>query len=565
MEYKNDLEQKIIATFAHSVLKASFNEADGKEALKKIFLVSYLTPQDVLAQTRRTQLRSGIMNTAIYEDIGYALYYEMRDNKDSRVVAAVYERAIQMLENHGKLKEFRKWVRAVKEGNDFPYGSGFDAVYSITYLILLYEKAPMGPVLYRCMMNQYEYLIRNHPVESTETNMGFISGYLLDDGTPIIESKAYQRYDEEARQKLAEYLSQRYPSETVTSENLAQVIAQNVHCGVHWDKAIQDVIVDKIDERDDAILSAVTWIGVSKYQFSHDMLVSIMGDGALGNTRATNYHPEVEPLIDLAIQSYVRPYFELSQQKKLTRNVLRKEIAPRVTENIEAFYNNITNLYYIDCLFKVLEECRDEYYFNFSWFYDIEKADEFCEEAKKTTDNIVSCPIPQVEKDKYAKLDAQYERERKRVVEISRRHSHELAEKDRTIDARDGEIATLKQQLQIQQEFMDLFNAEEEPKIADTVDIHSLYGKRFLFVGKLLESYSALKKNFPNSMFMESETANIKALKVDGVVLLIRNMSHSMYYKVMQNNQFAELPLIYCNSRNINNVYQAMLHGMQEQ
>lgn len=560
MEYKDALEQKIIATFAHSILKASYNEEDGRAALKKIFLASYLTPQDVLTQARKIQLRTGIMKTAIYEDISYALYYEMRDNKDSRVVAAVYERAQQMLENHGKLKEFRTWVRAVKEGNDLPYGAGFDAGYSITYLILLYEKVPMGPILYRSMMSQYEYLIQNYPVESTETNMGFINNYLLDDGTPIIESKAYQRYAEDARQKLAEYLSQRYPSETVTPKNLAQVIANNVHCGVHWDEVIQDVIVDKIDNRDDAVLSAITWVGVSKYQLSHDMLVNIMGDASKGNIHATNYRPEVEPLIDLAIQSYIRPYFQLSQQKKLTRIVLRKEIAPRVTENIEAFYNNIVNLYYVDCLFKVLEECRDEYYYNFPWFYDIEKEDA---PVKALTLTLLPKAKPDMP-DSQAELNAQYERERKRVVEIGRRHAHELAEKDRIIVARVEEIAALKQQIQIQQEFLDLSNAEEEPAIAETIDISSLYGKRFLFVGKLLESYSALRKAFPNSVFMESETANIKSLKVDGVVLLIRNMSHSMYYKVMQNSQLTELPRVYCNSRNINNVYQAMLQRMQK-
>lgn len=560
MEYKDALEQRIVATLAHSILKASYNEADGREALKKIFLASYLTPQDVLTQARKIQLRTGIMKTAIYEDIAYALYYEMRDNKDSRVVAAVYERAQQMLENHGKLKEFRTWVRAVKEGNDLPYGAGFDAVYSITYLILLYEKVPMGPILYRSMMNQYEYLIQNYPVESTETNMGFVNNYLLDDGTPIIESKAYQRYAEDARQKLAEYLSQRYPSETVTPENLAQVIANNVHCGVHWDEVIQDVIVDKIDNRDDAVLSAITWVGVSKYQLSHDMLVNIMGDASKGNIHATNYHPEVEPLIDLAIQSYIRPYFQLSQQKKLTRIVLRKEIAPRVTENIEAFYNNIVNLYYVDCLFKVLEECRDEYYYNFPWFYDIEKEDA---PEKAPTLTLLPKAKPDMP-DSRAELNAQYERERKRVVEIGRRHAHELAEKDRIIDARVEEIAALKQQIQIQQEFLDLSNAEEEPAIAETIDISSLYGKRFLFVGQMLESYSELKKTFPNSVFMDSETTNIKGLKVDGVVLLIRNMSHSMYYKVMQNSQLTELPRVYCNSRNINNVYQAMLQGMQK-
>ena len=94
------------------------------------------------------------------------------------------------------------------------------------------------------------------------------------------------------------------------------------------------------------------------------------------------------------------------------------------------------------------------------------------------------------------------------------------------------------------------------------LDISHLYGKRFLFVGKLHESNAKLKQSFPTSIFMETDTANIKALKVDGVVFLIRNMGHSMYYKVMQSNQFAELPKIYCNSRNINNIYQSMLNSM---
>ena len=161
----------------------------------------------------------------------------------------------------------------------------------------------------------------------------------------------------------------------------------------------------------------------------------------------------------------------------------------------------------------------------------------------------------------YVELNAQYERERKRVAQICQKHAHELAEKDRAIAERAGEIEKLQKQIQLQQEYLNLVNAAEEPDVAETLDISRLYGKRFLFVGKLHESNAKLKQAFPTSIFMETDTTNIKSLKVDGVVFLIRNMGHSMYYKVMQNNQFAELPKIYCNSRNINNIYQAMLLG----
>lgn len=102
------------------------------------------------------------------------------------------------------------------------------------------------------------------------------------------------------------------------------------------------------------------------------------------------------------------------------------------------------------------------------------------------------------------------------------------------------------------------FRNTTEQRMAATFAHHIL---RALFNEK--DGNAKLKQSFPTSTFMETDTANIKSLKVDGVVFLIRNMGHSMYYKVMQSNQFAELPKIYCNSRNINNIYQAMLLSMK--
>ena len=557
MNFRNTTEQRMAATFAHHILRALFNEKDGMERLKKVFLSSLLTPKDIIAQARKMQLRSGNVSTAIYEDIQYALYVEMRDNKSSRVFDAIYESAQELMRKYSMLNGYKAFAHRISCGEDTPHGYGEDANYSMAYFFLLYEEVSIGAMLQRSMKRQYDFLVQTRPAEAVDKDMDLLGDYILDDGTPLKNSKAYQRYVADIKQKLAEYLQQRYSIDNISIESLPLIIGKQIHCGLHWDEKTANTILDEISPLDEATMSGITWIGVRNYQFSHDMLVSMMGDVSLPTCKSLNYHPDVNYLLDLVIQTYLRPYV-CNGKAGLSRIVLRKEITPYVTENIAAFYNNLVNLYYIDCVYKAMEQYRDEYYYNFSWFYDIEKQDSI-------TATPVLVEVQQVaqtdDDNAYVELNAQYERERKRVAQICQKHAHELAEKDRAIAAQITEIEKLQNQLQIQQEFISLASAEEDPDVTEVLDISHLYGKRFLFVGKLHESNAKLKQSFPTSTFMETDTANIKSLKVDGVVFLIRNMGHSMYYKVMQSNQFAELPKIYCNSRNINNIFQAMLRG----
>lgn len=559
MNFRNTTEQRMAATFAHHILRALFNEKDGMERLKKVFLSSLLTPKDIIAQARKMQLRSGNVSTAIYEDIQYALYVEMRDNKSSRVFDAIYESAQELMRKYSMLNGYKAFAHRISCGEDTPHGYGEDANYSMAYFFLLYEEVSIGAMLQRSMKRQYDFLVQTRPAEAVDKDMDLLGDYILDDGTPLKNSKAYQRYVADIKQKLAEYLQQRYSIDNISIESLPLIIGKQIHCGLHWDEKTANTILDEISPLDEATMSGITWIGVRNYQFSHDMLVSMMGDVSLPTCKSLNYHPDVNYLLDLVIQTYLRPYV-CNGKAGLSRIVLRKEITPYVTENIAAFYNNLVNLYYIDCVYKAMEQYRDEYYYNFSWFYDIEKQDSI-------TATPVLVEVQQVaqtdDDNAYVELNAQYERERKRVAQICQKHAHELAEKDRAIAERTGEIEKLQKQIQLQQEYLNLVNAAEEPDVTEALDISHLYGKRFLFVGKLHESNAKLKQSFPTSTFMETDTANIKSLKVDGVVFLIRNMGHSMYYKVMQSNQFAELPKIYCNSRNINNIYQAMLLSMK--
>ena len=561
MEYKNATEQKMVATFAYKIISSLFTQPDGISILKKLFLSSLLTPKDVLAQARRTQLRRGTVKAAIYEDIQYALYVEMRDNQDSRIPDTLYEYLMQTLSHNSHLqKAYKQGVKTLQNGKDIKFAIIDNYSNFMFSFCFLYEKIPLTKLTESCIIQLYQYLVQSFPLDDVEPYMDILH-HCYCDTMPVRETKVYNEGKQAVRQALAEYVNKRYSANTaVTTENLADYIAKKIHTGIHDDDTSAYKKIDSLDPNDEVLFYALNFLGMDNYDFSFDMLRNVMGDSNSNTwTKGANHHPDVGKLIDLAFDSSFSPYAIFSD-KNLTRAIIRKEIVPSIIDKIEAFYERIVMMYYADCVYNVVQQYRDEYYYNFHWFYDIEKQDAVREVP-------VSVAQPAVKKevnDRYATLNAQYERERKRVNEVCKMHAHELAEKDRAISAQTNEIEILRTQLRIQQEFYNLASASEEPDVAETLDISSLYGKRFLFVGKLHESNAKLKQTFPTSTFMETDTANIKSLKVDGVVFLIRNMGHSMYYKVMQNNQFAELPKIYCNSRNINNIYQAMLNSAEK-
>ena len=55
-------------------------------------------------------------------------------------------------------------------------------------------------------------------------------------------------------------------------------------------------------------------------------------------------------------------------------------------------------------------------------------------------------------------------------------------------------------------------------------------------------------------MFLDSPAKDISA-DVDAVVFLIKYMSHALFYKVQNAASLNDVPRVYCNNRNINNIY----------
>lgn len=128
----------------------------------------------------------------------------------------------------------------------------------------------------------------------------------------------------------------------------------------------------------------------------------------------------------------------------------------------------------------------------------------------------------------------------------------------KVIEDKDSEITDLKRRLEYQELFISELNKPEVEEINNTYDLEMLQNKRFLFVGHISDVLPEIKHKFPNSIFMESETNNISGIEVDAVVMLIKWMSHSMFYKVKAISALSQSKIIMCNTKNIDTILQKM-------
>ena len=131
------------------------------------------------------------------------------------------------------------------------------------------------------------------------------------------------------------------------------------------------------------------------------------------------------------------------------------------------------------------------------------------------------------------------------------------------LEDKDEEISRLKRQLQYQEDFIAELNKPDEDLADKTYNLESLQAKRYLFVGHAAEALPELKRIFPNSLYMETETFSLSGVDVDAVVMLVKWMSHSMFYKIKSAGNLAETRNIMCNTKSIDTVLQKIYDSME--
>lgn len=361
----------------------------------------------------------------------------------------------------------------------------------------------------------------------------------------VLQSKFFDRYLAKRRGELADYLQ-------IEENKLAEYIHSEMKShSKNGEMPTRSGIVGQIEI------------------FTRDIIANQNGGTSWYNAMTTTnndkwygesvlYVPDVDGLIRNYFKSYVAArYIELVMEKKQGFNkiTLSKECIP---ESYAIVYQTILCMYEMDVLYKMFSLMQKQYYKDFSW----EKITN--QDIATRYEDIIS-DLEQTITDKENRIKSLMQKNSTLSLQITADNSKQtapiVAENNKllkVIEDRDSEIADLKRRLEYQELFISELNKPEVEEADKTYDLELLQSKRYLFVGHISDALPDLKYKFPNSIFMESETANISNIGVDAIVMLIKWMSHSMFYKVKATRALMDKKFIMCNTKNINTILQRM-------
>lgn len=252
----------------------------------------------------------------------------------------------------------------------------------------------------------------------------------------------------------------------------------------------------------------------------------------------------------------------LSEDKKLEHSMLMFHVE---MENPEAFFQTLVASFYFELLTMQFKDMIGEYYKNFSFdkFLGTNQQQELLQQIEKLKAEL------EEKKDIIVRQSEQaFNNRQKEYAEAQKENSvyeKQISQLNRQIDNKDDTIKNLKRQLEIKDEYISLLLKEDDDTDNECSDLSLLQSKKYLFVGDAKEALPELKKTFPNSLFMETETFALKNIKADCIVMLVKYMSHGMYYKVKSVNALNDVPVVMCNTKNINTIYGKMMEGSLDQ
>lgn len=360
----------------------------------------------------------------------------------------------------------------------------------------------------------------------------------------VFNSKLFEKYLKKRRNELAAYLE-------IEEEKISEFIHHEMKSQSKNGKAsVRTGIVGQIELFTKDIIAEQNG-GTSWY----NAMTTTNNDKWYG--QSILYVPNVDGLIKNYFKSYVTTRYieEIQQNNRFTKLTLSRECIPA---NYEVVYQAILCMYEMDVLYKMFAIMQKQYYRDFSW----EKITN--QDIATRYENLIS-NLEHTIVDKENKINNLLQKNNMLSLQITADASKQttpfVVENNRLIkiiENKDSEISDLKKRLEYQEQFIAELNKQENEEEKNTYDLEMLQSKKFLFVGHIGEALPQLKYKFPNSIFMESETDNLSGIEVDAVVMLIRWMSHSMFYKVKSTGALAQRKVIMCNTKNIDTILQKM-------
>ena len=380
-----------------------------------------------------------------------------------------------------------------------------------------------------------------------------------DDGNAeVFKSKVYARFVQKQRQALADHLK---VDESKLAESYDQVmtICEDMEDGSYGFTASAFGLIP-------AAIMEMMWLNGGTGTWLTN-IQSLNRKNKLGY----RYRPNFDTLFEKYCRASVRiDYLAFMETEGVfTPIMLSRQCG---FKDMETLAISMGYMYMCDCLYQLYKQMQKQYYEDFSW--------------EKYRNRDMKMRYETVFSDLNASLaqrDSQLQN--LRILYTSLRDGiekkndlariKELQDKERLLrisEEKDAEIERLKSVIASQNQLIEQLQAEPEESVSDedesrfdTDGDNIVYHHKYLFVGDITAlGFEELRRKFPSSIFMESNTANISQIQVDAVVYLIQAMGHSMHYKCKSTAVLKDAKVIYFNGRgNVTSLLEVMERELQ--
>lgn len=523
-------------------------------ALMTSALLNYAYDKDYRLIKRMHNIM-GITNGEIYNKSLISPFVKANDENDFfyDLIAVIHDKS---REDYSVLSIFNEVLHAV-----FPSPTSSSEIP-----VLLREYAHLYADKTRFEKNKSAYFelvsdIRHHYIsrQNAETQTAIDTHVTFNTGEPIFDDPLFRKYIGRRLEELAAYCCKFYKRDDVTIDNIYDVLLEGMRShSAREEEPLHDACIRTTYFQ--------VYAGINKMvrrtlnRLGGPELTFVTHTQFINEGKA--YLPDMEALVTDFFKEYVRirtfrhvtDHWDYSQDKgvSISKLYLSRECIP----DPAYVHSSIQFLFNIELLNHVYNELRKRYYLDFSWekqnYIASEQAlKDDLSEVRRMLSDVQSRLDSANEKVQFYKAQAEVSRTMQNSPVILAR-TESLFEKK--LDQKDEEIARLRRELAFKDAYIELISQPDEEIATTTYDKDVVAAHKYLFVGRWQEAYPGLKKAFPNSVFLDSPAKDISA-DVDAVVFLIKYMSHALFYKVQNAASLNDVPRVYCNNRNINNIY----------
>ena len=536
------------------------------DILQKLYDVCCITNRQLVVQLHSHTFPFVSFDKAIYGDIAHIIighiiedqavndiFVELMSQRYPKVLGRV--RAVLDAYSESNKEGIEKYKSIIPYYIKTDHSEMTQEFRFLTYLIINSEFYEVyARILPEEIDNAVNWLSARRGLESELNDYKVkFGGIESEDGEPVYASPVYKKYLRKRKDALATYLG-------IVPEQLSSFFINAFDADLQ-----EEDLTYEIPDGDAGVAYSNALAVVQGHYSPACWLQQITAPKSIRKESA-GYKPNVEYLIDQYYKKIV--YRKWADSWKHDEPFSKMTLSRECTTDPAKDYINILYMYQMDTMYQMFVVQQEELYRTFSW-------DSFAHSSQKARNEQIILNLKETIKTKDNTIDSLtrellvWKESNQRSVDSKAIDNIQAFKKiEKELQEKDAETERLREQLRVQNEYIEALTEEKEDDGEISADPQKLHGKRFLFVGHINEAHPSLahelRRNFPESVFIENLSDNLGGLQVDGIVYFITFVSHALYYKVRKDGCFNGIPYVYCRSCNADKVYAHMNYLIQD-